>query len=72
LGAGTKAADLQGLHIHDLRHTVVALWIAAGATPRRSPYGGHTSVNLTLDRYGHQTIPRPVAEGRCHPVRTKL
>jgi hypothetical protein len=34
LGAGTKAADLQGLHIHDLRPTVVALWIAAGATPK--------------------------------------
>jgi integrase len=69
LGAGTKAADLQGLHIHDLRHTVVALWIAAGATPKEVAVRRHTSVRLTLDRYGHQTIPRPVAEGRCHPVR---
>jgi integrase len=30
----TKAAGLQGLRIHDLRHTAVALWIAAGATPK--------------------------------------
>jgi hypothetical protein len=30
---------------------------------------GHTSVSFTLDLYGHQTIPRPVADGRCHPVR---
>jgi hypothetical protein len=37
--------------------------------PRRSPCAGHTSVSFTLDRYGHQTIPWPVAEGRCHPVR---
>jgi hypothetical protein len=33
----TLAAGLPGLRIHDLRHTAVALWIAAGATPRRSP-----------------------------------
>jgi integrase len=36
--------------------------------PRRSPCAGHTSVSFTLDRYGHQTIPWPIAEGRCHPV----
>jgi integrase len=30
----TEAAGLQGLRIHDLRHTAVALWIAAGATPK--------------------------------------
>ena len=30
----TKAAGLQGLRIHDLRHTAVAQWIAAGATPK--------------------------------------
>jgi integrase len=65
----TKAAGLQGLRIHDLRHTAVARWIAAGATPKGSPCGGPTSVSFTLDRYGHQTTPWPVAEGRCHPVR---
>jgi hypothetical protein len=65
----TKAAGLQSLRIHDL-HTAVALWIAAGATPKEvRPCARGTSVSLTLDRYGHQTIPEPVAEGRCHPVR---
>jgi integrase len=30
----TSAAGLDGLRIHDLRHTAVALWIAAGANPK--------------------------------------
>jgi integrase len=44
----TKAAGLQGLRIHDLRHTAVALWIAAGATPKEvAVRAGHTSVSFT-------------------------
>jgi len=36
----------------------VALWIAARVTPKEvAMRAGHTSVSLTLDRYGHQTIP---------------
>jgi integrase len=70
LGAGYQGSRPAGLRIHDLRHTAVALWIAVGATPKEATVrAGHTSVSFTLDRYGHQTIPRPVAEGRCHPVR---
>jgi integrase len=38
----TRAAGLDGLRIHDLRHTAVALWIAAGPIPRRSPPGPGT------------------------------
>jgi integrase len=50
----TNAAGLEGLRIHDLRHTAVALWIAAGASPREvATRAGHTSVSFTLDRYGH-------------------
>jgi integrase len=50
----TKAAALDGLRIHDLRHTAVALWIAAGASPKEvAALAGHTSVSFTLDRYGH-------------------
>jgi integrase len=51
----TKAAGLEGLRIHDLRHTAVALWIAAGASPKEvaAALAGHTSVSFTLDRYGH-------------------
>jgi integrase len=45
---------LDGLRIHDLRHTAVALWIAAGANPKEVPArAGHASVSFTLDRYGH-------------------
>jgi integrase len=49
-----NAAGLQGLRIHDLRHTAVALWIAAGANPKElAARAGHASVSFTLDRYGH-------------------
>jgi integrase len=49
-----KAAGLDGLRIHDLRHTAVALWIAAGANPKEvAARAGHASVCFTLDRYGH-------------------
>jgi integrase len=50
----TRVAGLDGLRIHDLRHTAVALWIAAGANPKEvAARAGHTSVSFTLDRYGH-------------------
>jgi integrase len=50
----TRAAGLDGLRIHDLRHAAVALWIAAGANPKEvSARAGHSSVSFTLDRYGH-------------------
>jgi Phage integrase family len=45
---------LEGLRIHDLRHTAVTLWIAAGANPKEvAARAGHASVSFTLDRYGH-------------------
>ena len=50
----TRAAGLDGLRIHDLRHTAVALWIAAGANPKEvAARAGHASVSFTLDRYGN-------------------
>src|SRR6266545_4525014 len=49
-----RAAGLTPLRPHDLRHTAVALWIAAGANPKEvSVRAGHTSVSFTMDRYGH-------------------
>jgi integrase len=49
-----KATGLAPLRPHDLRHTAVALWIAAGASPKQiATWAGHTSVALVLDRYGH-------------------
>lgn len=48
------SAGLEPLRIHDLRHTAVALWIAAGANPKQiANRAGHTSVSVVLDRYGH-------------------
>ena len=50
----TLAADVEGLRIHDLRHTAVSLWIAAGASPKEvAARAGHTSVVTVFDRYGH-------------------
>jgi integrase len=50
----TRKVGLDGLRIHDLRHTAVALWIAAGANPKEvAARAGHASVSFTLDRYGH-------------------
>lgn len=49
-----KAAGLAPLRPHDLRHTAVSLWIAAGITPKEiAARAGHTSVQFSLDRYGH-------------------
>lgn len=49
-----KRGGLEHLRIHDLRHTAVSLWIAAGASPKEiAARAGHTSVSVVLDRYGH-------------------
>jgi integrase len=49
-----RSAGLEPLRIHDMRHTAVALWIAAGASPYEiASRAGHTSVAVVLDRYGH-------------------
>ena len=49
-----EAAGLAPLRIHDLRHTAVALWIAAGAsTLAVTRWAGHSSSAFVLDRYGH-------------------
>ena len=54
MAAGDPGIGLDGLRIHDLRHTAVALWIAAGANPKEvAARAGHASVSFTLDRYGH-------------------
>lgn len=51
----TVAAGLGGLVIHELRHTAVAAWIDAGATPTEcAARAGHESVVTILDRYGHR------------------
>ena len=43
-----------GLRFHDLRHTYAALMVAAGAHPKLlQAQLGHTSINVTLNTYGH-------------------
>ena len=55
-------AGLAPLRPHDLRHTAVALWIAAGASAHEiARRAGHTSSSVVLDRYGHLL---PTAEDR--------
>jgi len=49
-----QAAAGVKLRFHDLRHTSVALAIAAGAHPKAiQSRMGHSSISVTLDRYGH-------------------
>lgn len=57
-----RAAGLDGLRVHDLRHTAVAFWIAAGASPNEvAARAGHRSVVTVLDRYGH-LLPSTAAD----------
>jgi integrase len=49
-----RRAGVDGLRIHDLRHSYVSIMVAAGANPKEvSVWAGHSSVSFTLDRYGH-------------------
>jgi integrase len=49
-----RAAGIGAVRFHDLRHTAVALAIEAGAHPRALMERlGHSSINVTLGRYGH-------------------
>ena len=51
----TKAAGLEGLRVHDMRHTAVSMWLRAGTDPKAvAAWAGHRSVVTVLDRYAHQ------------------
>jgi integrase len=51
--AWTKVG-LSPLTLHECRHTYAALMIAAGVNAKAlSTYMGHSSITVTLDRYGH-------------------
>jgi integrase len=52
--AAWTAPGLERLTLHDCRHTFASLAIAAGVNAKAlSVYMGHSSVAITLDRYGH-------------------
>jgi integrase len=49
-----KRAGLEPIGLHECRHTYASLMIAAGVNARAlSTYMGHSSIQITLDRYGH-------------------
>jgi len=49
-----EAAGLRPIGLHECRHTFASLMIAAGINAKAlSTFMGHSSVTITLDRYGH-------------------
>jgi integrase len=45
---------LEPIGLHECRHTYAAFMIAAGVNAKAlSTYMGHSSITITLDRYGH-------------------
>ena len=49
-----QAAGLAPIGLHECRHSYAAYAIAAGINPKAlSSYMGHSSIIVTLDRYGH-------------------
>lgn len=49
----TRTAGLDGLRVHDLRHTCVAMWSRSLASPRAAAkWAGHSSPALVLGVYG--------------------
>jgi len=44
----------EGLRVHDLRHTAVAILISQGVHPEAiKRFLGHSSIMVTMDIYGH-------------------
>jgi integrase len=52
--AAWSAAGLSPIGLHEARHTYASLMIAAGVNAKAlSTYIGHSSIQITLDLYGH-------------------
>jgi len=50
----TREVGLEGVRFHDLRHTQAAWLIERGVHPKVIQHRlGHSSIKVTLDRYGH-------------------
>ena len=49
-----KEAGLERITFHECRHTFASLMIAAGVNAKAlSVFMGHSSITITMDRYGH-------------------
>ena len=61
--AAWQRADLEAIGLHECRHTYAAFMVAAGVNAKAlQTYLGHSSITVTLDRYGHLM---PGAEGEA-------
>jgi integrase len=48
------AAEVFDINWHSLRHFAVSTWIEAGLAPKTiQTFAGHSSLSVTMDRYGH-------------------
>lgn len=53
-GAGLEREGLEPIGLHEARHTLASTMIAAGADLKTiSTCMGHSSITITIDRYGH-------------------
>lgn len=49
-----KRAGVSGVTWHSLRHFAISTWIEAGLAPKTvMTFAGHSSIQVTMDRYGH-------------------
>jgi integrase len=47
-------AGVSGINWHSLRHYAISTWIEAGLAPKTvQTFAGHSSLQVTMDRYGH-------------------
>jgi integrase len=57
---------------HDLRHFAVSLWIEQGFNVKEvMTFAGHSSVQMTMDRYGH-LFPSPDHQGGMAEIEERL
>ena len=53
-GKHGRKSELEPIGLHQCRHTYAAFMIAAGVNAKAlCSYMGHSSITVTLDRYGH-------------------
>jgi integrase len=78
-----RAGGLEPVTLHECRHTFATLMIAAGVNAKAlQTFMGHSSITVTLDRYGHlfpgsakqaarllEGRPRARTQGRNRSVR---
>lgn len=54
LVAACKRTELESIGLHECRHTFASLMIAAGVNAKAlSTYMEHSTISITLDRFGH-------------------